>query len=752
MRDFDSSGNVGRGIPRAGRFAGWSRVVATVLAAAAPAVGAVSCGGSGGAVAKPMVLTGFQFVDRSLTPSFPTNVQSLPRNAIVVFEFSDLVDPATVDEQTIQIRFGSQFQSVPRGSFQIDGNRVLFDPTVTVQGQPNPNGLDPVTQYNIELPAQGMANSVVSNLDRDPLLAPYLTHFVTSDGFLRELVPPEVVDVTFSPAPDPVTHQIPGNGVLVIKFSEAIDPASMTLATNVPAPLAADHVDVRYVDLPTNPNVNFNDGLENVPIPGSFTYDASQTTFFFKPTFSFGTKKYVFAVTLFQGVTDLAGNLLVNPRSFGPYTCDATGIANGKVLTEQFQNQTDNDTLRTTADWGTTESGFLLSADITSRRAFVTGFQQVQATGGAGRYRGIYEVLVGADLNTYYQGLTPPTAAGRRVMWAFKDTEIGAPGSVTVASWGPDSNVTFAAKYPEVTLRIGFQKTASMSLAPSFSGNYLGSPLIVYKGVYDVKQNAAVPNEITPLPVNNWSAQFNPLFQYTGFVDWPTLTSYFDWDEGDAAVAGDRVLIFDAGVQEGDSWNQIRGWLAHTSPTDATWLSGYPTRRMFAAYEEDVPNPPSDVLNGILNPEPSLTDTAFTITVRKTVAQTKFYTPPSGDPALNPAGPPTPPFSTQTTYGKKSDFLTPQVVPAVQAGGASILLEFQGANALDVSGNRGCVLTDASETSGININFPYTPFTNNINDCDTYPYFRWRLTCISNLVSGTKARVDRVTIPILQLP
>src|SRR5262245_13881421 len=99
---------------------GSSLAVATSVAMA---LAATSCGGGGGAgfAAKPMVLVEFLFTDRSLTPAFPTGVKGLPRNAELVFDFSEQVDAASVNDQTIAIRFGNQFQSVPKGAFQVAG-------------------------------------------------------------------------------------------------------------------------------------------------------------------------------------------------------------------------------------------------------------------------------------------------------------------------------------------------------------------------------------------------------------------------------------------------------------------------------------------------------------------------------------------------------------------------------------------------------------------------------------------------------
>lgn len=710
------------------------------LAALAASVSAVSCGGSGGGAAKPMVLLEVLFVDRGLVPQFQTGVKDLPRNAQIVFQFSELVDPSSVDEQTILIRFGPQFQSVPKGAFKVDSDRVVFDPTVTSQGVANPFGFEAGAQFNIELPSvsdasnlPGATTPLVRNLDSDPLLTSFFSSFTTSDKYLRELIPPQVLSVDFVPAPDPLTRQVPGGGIMAITFTEAMDPATFVLASGATV-LPTDTVDVRYRDLSPNPNVNTLGqpalpapsgvfGNELVPISGSFAHDPSATTWFFTPTFSFGNLKFDFAVSVFQGLKDLAGNLLVNPRSFGPYVCDGTGRAVGRVLSESFDLPTDRDGATTSADWGSTLAGTLQGAAITSRRAFIRS-SAMNAKYGGGTLFAIVDPLVGAQLNQFVTGINPPTNQGRHVMWAFEDGEIGQNGTITVASWGPDSNATFAALYPDVVLRVGVQKTASMSLATTFTGNYLGTPLIMYKGQYSVKQAANVGNE----PPGGMG--------FTGFANWPTLTSFFEWDEGDPAVALDQVLVFAASVQEGDTWQQIRGWFGATA---GLLVQGVPTRRMYATYEEDAPNPASNFAAGILNPEPSITDTAFTITRLKSVGQSRFYTPDSLDPAgiSYPA-----PLSASRTFGTKSDYLAPIIVPTVQAGGAQLLVEFYGARALDAASNRTLP----------NLAFPVRNWTTNINDCDTFPYLRWRLTLTSNLSTSTVAKVQQIIVPIILLP
>jgi hypothetical protein len=310
-------------------------------------------------------------------------------------------------------------------------------------------------------------------------------------------------------------------------------------------------------------------------------------------------------------------------------------------------------------------------------------------------------------------------------MWSFGDDEMGQNGTVTAVSWGPDSNATFAALYPDVILRIGYQKTHSMALATTFDGNYEGSPLIMYKGTYSVSQKANVGNE------GPTSANYN----VTGYANWPALTSYFDWDQGDP-VALDAVLLFDASVQEGDTWQQIRGYYGAQG---GLLVGGVPARRMYATYEEDIPNPASNPGAGILNPEPSFTDTAFTLTRLASVAQVRFYTPDSTDPAGNsyPA-----PLSGQRTYGVKSDYLDPIVDPTVQIGGATLLLEFYGATKIDASSNRSLP----------NLSFPVVNWTTNIHDCDGFPYIRWRASLRANLSTGFVTKIRSIWIPLVLLP
>lgn len=729
------------GLSRMGRWAAG-------LAALAGACLSTSCGGGGVAAARQMVLVEFLFVDRALVPAAPTGAEALPRNAQLLMKFSELVDPATVNLQSIQIRFNSS--DTPQGSFSVDGSQVRFDPTVTNQGQPNPFGFEPVTQYTVFIPSfedqQTFNNQfgVVRNRGDDPNQSTFRTTFETGAGYLRELVPPQVLSVFFEPEPELLTGNIPGNGRMGIVFSEPMDPATFIAGPALlqPPPLppvpASTTIDVRY---DAGVQINIDNLAAGRAIPGIFQPDSSATIYYFLPTFSFGSAKLVFYLQCFQGLRDLSGNLLVNPRTFGTFTCDGLGATTGGTLDEGFVNTIDAD-LRpgvTDALWGTQTLNTLEGQPVSSREMRVFGYREAGQVpnSGRGQYAAIPDPLTGAALNAVLNNINPPTKDGRRVMLAFSDDELGASGTITAVKWGPDSNATFAALYQNIYLRMGYQANDSMNLATSFSGNYQGSALTVFNGNYSVAQAANVGdtpgepvfahvggyNENPGCQVGGWNL---PLFTATGFVSWPTLTTFFDWDPGDIQTPGDSIFLFDMSVPEGDTWQQFRAWFGVTFPCSGVLIGGYPQRRLYSTYEDDAPNPTANFAAGILNPEPTLYDTAFVVTKRVSLAQTKFYTYPG--------------FSAQAfggqTFGDLSNYKAAQLTPSVQAGGASVEIFYQGA--------------DAVETDRVTINqaAPFTGWTKKIDDCDGMRCLRWQINLISNLISNATAKLTRVIVPL----
>lgn len=745
--------------------------LALFLAVLGLATMTTSCGG-GGAGPNDMAIVQFLFMDRTLNPVSPTGTADLARNTIIALIFTETVSPNSVTEQTIRLRYGPQGQSVPPGSFAFDSNVVRFDPTITAQGQPNPEGFDASTQYQMTIPSIAQETNVVENTAGDPNLVTFATVFQTGEGYLRELVQPEIVDIEFVPPANLDTGQIPGDGVMKLIFSEAMDPATFLLL-GPGDPNAGSNifgtVDVRYVDQAVAP-INFpsvTDGLGNgLPITGYFTRNAAMTQYIFNPTFSFGDNNYQFRVTVRNGLRDLAGNALRNPKSFPgtapAYVCDGNGSEIGFELTETFDNTTNADFApdpetsqpRTTAQWSAPEAGVLQGSDLTPEMRGIFGYQQVGTpgsladcqTGHSGMYIISVACFAGEALNNQGIPINPPTALGRRVLWAFSDEEMSDAGTIVSAGWGPESNATFAANYPNVVLRAGFQKSAQMSLSPSISGNYDGSPTVLYNGSYQVPQAANVGNlpghptiphtdpSIYPYPQNcQWwvytpcaGDQLAPLFNFVGFEPWPDFTTYFDWNDGDPLVNGDKVFLFDASVDEGDTWQTLRGWLAMTFPCSGFKIPGYPNRRLLSTYEEDSPNPGGSA--NAPNPGPDMNDTLFTVVQRKSTAQILFYTD-----GFQPSN------SLLPTFGAQTNYLQPIISPQSQPGGASVFIEY-----------RGCTAVQPGRREPANVG-TIVDWTTNINDCDGLACVQWRMTLTSNLISNTVARVTSVSLPIVQM-
>lgn len=717
--------------------------LATLIAVLALSCFSTSCGGGGGYNAQPMILVELQFLDRSLAPTAPTGTTSLPRNAIIGLVFSEVVNPGSVNNQTVQLRYGPAFQSVPDGSFQISGNRVLFDPTTTSQGQPNPPGFLPVTQYIIDVPGVGEQASVIENIDADPNLTTFFNQFTTSDGWLRELVPPQIVEIIFNPEQDALTKNVPGNGLMGLVFDEAMAPSTFIQGRDADG----GTIDIRYVDDSASSGINDQNGVAGASVDGSFTPAPDWKTWWFKPLFSWGTAKLIWTVQVYQGVTDLSGNLLVNPASYGPFTGDGTGIQTGKTIKEEFTTTANADIFDTDADWGGSEEGWVLGQPVSSRQAYIYSYVETDngTDSGRGQYAPLAAPLIGADINQFVPNVNPPSNQGRRVMWAFSASKVGQRGSITAVAWGPDSNATFAATYSNVKLRVGYQKDDNLSLSPSFNGNYDGSPAVIYDGEYSVSQAANVgdtPGEpasghIAGYPMNpgcttngNWN---QPLFDASGWYDWPELSTFFEWDPEGAPDSSEKVLLFDASVVEGDSFQQVRGWFGVTYPCSGVLIGGLPLTRMYTTYEEDEPNPASNFVAGIQNPEQSVSDTCFTLTRRVSNAQSLFYSDGAGD---------------NTTFGDATNYSPALLDPSIQIGGAHVEIEFQGCDAFDldpISGQQ--IVNQAADFTADSVTGEPT-WVKDINECDGMQNIRWRLRLISNLISLEVARVSKVTIPM----
>ena len=706
---------------------------------AAAALLVVACGGGGGSPSEPLVVVSIQYVDGTGERVHEIEGGKIPRNARVEIKFNQPVDPATARDPGIHVAPGPN-SGAELGMFKVGGAKVVFDPTFVGNAVPRPLGLKAETTYLVSLPTAAMNGLPVRDVNGNALAIAHSTTFTTGQGYILETVRPRFLGATFSSgtsAEPAVPDSVVGAHVSVtFRFSEAMDPSSMGFSVSTPKAKEGEGFDVRYL---AGKPANAAAGLEGVPVLGTATVAPSLDAVTFYPANSFGDGPYVFSMSVLWGLRDLAGNTLENPTVLGPFTCDASGSSVPSVLGESFLDAADRDDARTTSEWNGTHPGVARGPALTARRVRVTaaGLLSNGTFSGPGQYVAMIDPFVGTALNAAVGGITPLTSLGRRVMWSFDDDELGASGAVTNIGWGPDSNATFAATYPEVLLRLGQKATPSLALAATFSGNYATEPTVVYDGPYVVPQRANVGNETTPftLPAAAGYPALAPLFANTGYQSWPSLSSYFEWDAGTSA-SGDSAMVFDASVAEGDTWQQARGWfgLNLVAPVGAVVSAN---RRLYSTFGADSADPPNGA--GVLNPEPGTADVAFTFVTRTSIAQSRFYTPGPSDPAGN-AYPG--PDSAAHTFGTKSDYAPAVISPSVQPGVATVHVEYQGAMALDASSDRR--LPDVSQA--------VTPWTTDVDACDGYPYIRWRLTLVADVLRNEVPEVDSVAIPVRRLP
>ena len=400
------------------------------------------------------------------------------------------------------------------------------------------------------------------------------------------------------------------------------------------------------------------------------------------------------------------------------------------LFVESFDDPTNRDDGATDADWAEDEAGVVKGQAVTSRNAYVFGYRETwnNANSGRGQYVALTDMLVGPD-----QGVPPPgwpaTSAGRRTLFTISDTILGDAGVITGIGWGPDGNQTVAASYGTVRIRLGYLAAgtgAPRQLTSQVATCYAAPPVLVYDGPYSVPQGTVANTPGHPTfehvggyPQNpgcsssaGWNAQ---LYNFTGFQPWPAPTTLFDWTPGDPQVDDDSVLVVDVSVVEGSATQRVRSWFATTFPCSGILIGGYPEQRLSTTYEGTAANPVDNHAAGIVNPQPTIPDTCLTFSRRKSVAVSRFF-----------AG----------AYGDDTDYRPAQLIPAAQTGGATVFVEYQGADRVMPDG----VTIDTSQ--------PFTEWVTDIDLCDGMRNLRYRLCLLSGLDSMQVARVERLTIPM----
>ncbi len=557
-----------------------------------------ACGGSGGQSGKPrnkdLAVTYFSMDGR-------TDVE---RNRILEIRFTAPVKKSSVSNRTVRVLTGPKLQTPAVGALIVDGNVIRFDPTRTQESYDrdglvvvpdHPFGFDALANYQVFIPAPPDGKTLLNRAGK-PIVKSFFASFTTSEEYLKELDPPEFIGIDgtnklgFSPDLKFDETQgefvVPYNAAILIQFDEPIDPATMEPGATV---LIKNQDVLDYLGRPTD-------------IPGTFKPSKDGRLYSFVPSFHYGRGPYRISVELTQGIKDLAGNPLANPKTLyfrTEYKPDVNTIG---VMTESFDTNQFEDVANTTAEWNTVKEGELQGGAITTTTLIVS----YTPDGINSRKTRVDYPLISKSGNS----TCPAWPNGVHVQASYKQEDIGGEGAISELAWGPDSNALFAAVHPNIQIRLGHTKDTAGVLGTNFANNFKdGTPLPNYDGEYGIPQRADI----------------DPSHPQGGYWPFPKLTTPFDYN-------GKNGLLVDWRVDGANDCQLLRVWFWGTP------LAGPGVRQILA-------NTKDGAVDTQVGGQPLVYDMKFTKRRRITKAQSKFYDtaqaqPNYGEPIISPVSQP----------------------------------------------------------------------------------------------------------------
>ena len=644
---------------------------------------------------------------------------SVPRNRAVTMTFSGTVLPASIHDQSIQVRTGGTFQTRPTGAFIVSGNIVEFNPTVITGGAENALGFPAGSQILVKIPlynpqagVSGSAflqkNNFVQNIEGNPITfasGDSQITFTTGASWVDPVSgPPGVVDVTFTPPPNSL-GQVPADAAVTVVFNEPVDPSTVVLGKNI---------------FLTNNSPTAPASIYQKDIPSQTFFSSSMRQITFKPVFGYGTGPFNIKVNFIDPdapatfspnnlPTDLVGNRVQNFTFVATFDTQFDPTAKTTLLlVEDFTTSAkrDNTPGATTCLWGDDQQFpfQLVGQPITTRVANVniatilanggsTVIGPTPPTGGTeARYCPTVNPLVSPGVPI--PSGNPPTSAGRRQLNLYRAAELGPNGTVTRSAWGPDSDATFATTYPRCIVRLG-HKLGGTSLTPgSMFANYDVDQFVTVADAPNYRVTQAA--DINGAPINN------------GYFNWPKFDTFFNYD-------GANDLILDVEAEEGTNWQQFRTFLSLVDIGGGCSCLNFfgcgpngslGNRQMDGTFGGDVDSPGNNPGLGILNPAPFVNVMQFEL--KKLVSQgTSLY---------------------YNTGVANPTYLTALVSPTVQPGGAIATVQWS-----------------ASDNGTVDV----TGWQDNISACNGHRYIRFRVILTSNLFTGARPRIARIEIPVI---
>ncbi|MEO0651418.1 MAG: Ig-like domain-containing protein [Planctomycetota bacterium] len=274
---------------------------------------------------------------------FVCSVNQVAVNGQIAVEFSEPVDPASLNSVSFRVISGTGV--VPLGDYVVDPanpRRALFLPTVDLSSGSSPQiGLDPGSDYIVRIPAASSASpalvvtSTSGSRNTTPLEcvvrptlgvvdpvpgAPTVELFIETiepTVINGEIVGQSVVETIDLLGAEP---GVPTSSRLRLEFDDVMNPSNLVNSVSGTSPQIEVRVDI---------DGDLADTSDQLAIPGTFTIDIDQTlgsvgtSVVFTPDGGFPTAGVAGAgdprrVVLFlqNSITDLAGNGLANSGTF----------------------------------------------------------------------------------------------------------------------------------------------------------------------------------------------------------------------------------------------------------------------------------------------------------------------------------------------------------------------------------------------------------------------------------------------------
>ncbi|MHC4472644.1 MAG: Ig-like domain-containing domain [Planctomycetota bacterium] len=365
----------------------WPRTIRLLLPALLFA--AVACtedeagdqGAAGGAISRDLVVVSFE----------QEGSGDVRRDEPLVVRFSAPLDPSSLGPGSIRIlkRRGNREQPI---RIEVENDRVLLHP-------PSPFGFDGNARYWLIVEGFPSLRAPRSR-DGQPLAKQFRRSFTTSRFYGPDLVPPHPTSVEME-------EESGGSFTIRIRFSEPVEPRSVTLGTTLAITALEDET----------------------PISGRVIHDRRAEVFTFFPEMA--THPTGVRVVLTPGILDLAGNpLRVDGREETIFHLPESPLAPSMgEITEDFATTRMMDPSGTTALWNAPGSPGVLSGAQGATTMLLTGDPAATETHlAAGGERLVIRMLVTRD-------------------------ELGPPRKLTSLLWVPAA-VLVASEYRGITVSL----------------------------------------------------------------------------------------------------------------------------------------------------------------------------------------------------------------------------------------------------------------------------------------------------------